>query len=262
MIARTHAAAVAATLAVLVCGAAPKELPTKKLELHRTDTAPVLDGKRDDACWKQAAATGDFELFKGKGAPKNRTRAWVTYDAENLYLFFECYDRTMNKVAGRRPQDKIDEDIWQEEEIELFFDVNHDRKTYYQLMCSVLGTKCDMASVLGQAWHGGRDRPGQGWKAKTRRDGTAWYAEVAIPFTAMRRTTELAATPQPGQVWGANFYRHEYHENEWINWNVATRGFHQPTHFGELHFISWRNRTGSSSASGTRRTRRSPSRRH
>ncbi|MCK5803460.1 MAG: DUF4091 domain-containing protein, partial [Lentisphaeria bacterium] len=210
--------------------------------VHRVAKPPELDGKRDDPCWLEATATGDFELFKGAGAPKNRTRAWAAYDADCLYLFFECSDQDMAKVQGKRPQDTIDEDIWQEEEIEIFFDVNHDRKTYYQLMCSVLGTKCDMASQVGNDWNGGRDELQGGWRAKTTRDEKAWYAEIAIPFTVLTRTGELAATPQPGTVWGANFYRHEYRENEWINWNVATKGFHQPTRFGELLFLGFRDR--------------------
>ena len=221
---------------------AAKELPIKGLAVYRVQGLLKLDGRRDDPCWATATPTGDFEMYAGKGMPRNRTRAWVAYDWQNLYLFFECFDRDMAKTVGKRPQDTIDESIWQEEEIEIFFDVNHDRKTYFQLMCSILGTQCDMASVVGQAWHGGRDKPGRGWRAKTRRDDKAWYAELAIPFTVLRRTTELAATPQPGTVWGANFCRHEYRENEWINWNVATRGFHQPSRFGQLRFMGFRDR--------------------
>ena len=217
-------------------------LPTKTLELYRVASPPRLDGVMDDICWQSATATGDFELYKSGGMPRNRTQAWGAYDARNLYLFFECRDRDMAGVAGKRPQDKIDEDIWQEEEIELFFDVNQDRKTYFQLMCSVLGTKYDMASQVGKGWHGDRDRPGQGWLARTRRDTKAWYAEIAIPFIAFRRTSEFVSTPQPGTSWGANFYRHEYRENEWINWNVATRGFHQPERFGRLLFMGFRGR--------------------
>ena len=238
----------AATLAIGVGSvmatrsAASEELPTRTLEVYRVATPPVLDGERNDPCWQDATPTGDWVLYQNKGVPKNRTRAWVCYDATSLYLFVECSDRDMAKVVDKRPQDKLDESIWQEEEIEIFFDVNHDRKTYYQLMCSVLGTKYDMASGVGLAWHGGRDRPGCGWRAKTTRDDQAWYAELAVPFTVLRRTTELAATPQPGTVWGANFYRHEYRENEWINWNVATRGFHQPSRFGELRFMGLRDR--------------------
>jgi len=219
---------------------AEDQLPIKRLQVYQIDAPPSLDGKMDDACWKEATPTGDFEAYQKGGPAKFRTRAWLCYDVENLHVYFQCFDPEMKTVVGRRPQDKVDEDIWQDEEVELFFDVTNQRKDYFQLMCSVLGTKCDMSSVVGTRWHGDRREPGKGWKAANFRDDQAWYLEIAIPFTILRHKEELAATPQPGDVWPANFYRHVCRTGEFINWNVATLGFHQPSRFGELEFMGLR----------------------
>ena len=49
----------------------------KSFEIYRTDSPPVIDGRLDDACWRDAEWTDDFEDIEGdaKPRPRFRTRA-------------------------------------------------------------------------------------------------------------------------------------------------------------------------------------------
>src|SRR6476659_4405702 len=55
----------------------------------RTQVAPTLDGRDDDAIWQSTPPIDGFlEAKPSEGAnPKQRTEARVAYDEENLYLF-------------------------------------------------------------------------------------------------------------------------------------------------------------------------------
>ena len=59
---------------------------------YRAPAAPVLDGKLDDACWQAASVCGPF-LSAGGGALDARSQAYACWDAEYLYVAFECFDR-------------------------------------------------------------------------------------------------------------------------------------------------------------------------
>ncbi len=60
----------------------------------RADVPPVIDGRDDDAVWREAPPITQFREWKpteGK-APRFRTEAKVAYDAANLYVFVRAYD--------------------------------------------------------------------------------------------------------------------------------------------------------------------------
>ena len=65
-----------------------------------TNTPPIIDGKLDDAIWKDAIPISGFKSFSpdfGKDASE-RTIAYAAYDSENLYFAFYCYDREPKKI--------------------------------------------------------------------------------------------------------------------------------------------------------------------
>ncbi|MDO8595727.1 MAG: DUF4838 domain-containing protein, partial [Sulfuricaulis sp.] len=53
--------------------------------VKRTRQPPVIDGKLDDACWKDAQTLGDFVKLPSGTSPKYRTEARLAYDDQALY---------------------------------------------------------------------------------------------------------------------------------------------------------------------------------
>ena len=86
---------------------AVKELPADERSLVKADTAPTIDGEKD-----AAYGTG-YELAYRWHAADNpaegQTTVYMTYDAENLYIFAEIQDKTPHNCTGGAVQngDKI-----------------------------------------------------------------------------------------------------------------------------------------------------------
>ncbi|MGH7669202.1 MAG: sugar-binding protein, partial [Gemmatimonadaceae bacterium] len=81
--------------AVHAAPAYPVPLPTDSGAVAvRTDAPPIIDGRDDDAVWRDTPPITEFREWnptQGK-APRFRTEAKVAYDAANLYVFVRAYD--------------------------------------------------------------------------------------------------------------------------------------------------------------------------
>jgi hypothetical protein len=58
----------------------------KSVAAVRVATPPVLDGKLDDAAWREAASRDDFHVVVSSefGVPGERSRVYVAFDDDNL----------------------------------------------------------------------------------------------------------------------------------------------------------------------------------
>ncbi|MES2606761.1 MAG: hypothetical protein V4603_17660, partial [Pseudomonadota bacterium] len=67
---------------------APAADARKQLHAVKVDTAPVVDGKLDDAVWQQAESITDFHQIRpGNGtATSEPTEVYVVYTADALYI--------------------------------------------------------------------------------------------------------------------------------------------------------------------------------
>ncbi|MFH1477814.1 MAG: hypothetical protein ABIH24_10070, partial [Verrucomicrobiota bacterium] len=77
---------------------------------------PVIDGKLDDPCWTNTIEIAPFVLLKQKEFAREQTRAYIAYDAQNLYIALRCeascLDPANNQLAefktgAERDSDKI-----------------------------------------------------------------------------------------------------------------------------------------------------------
>jgi hypothetical protein len=229
-------------MSVVFCGlagmasAAGPTVHGKSLTVKYTATAPLVDGRPDDACWRHAEVTEEFTLIGGTGYPTQKTAVRVLYDTEHLYILFTCFDTEITKVQAMTPPDAKDNNVVGDDSVEIFLDTNFDRASYFQIMANALGVRFDMSSREGTSWHGD-------WIVRDFSDAHAWYLEFRIPFTTLANLGEAAATPMPGDIWGVNFNRGIPRTSEWINWSVCHGGFHAPTQFGQLVFGERENAT-------------------
>lgn len=213
----------------------------KQLSVYETETPPMIDGKMDDPCWKNAAKTDSFHVFKSAKAPKESTEVLVTYDARNLYLFVICHESRMDKLRATRPQDSQDEKVFTDDSFEVFLEPVEPKEgvNHFQFAINSLATRFDMAHPTSK-WSAGAYTGV--WQVKCGRQEKAWTAEFAITFYSLTHLDEFRCTPILGEKWRVNFCRSEQRLPEWSTWSFQDRGFHDRSRFGYMTFMGPRDK--------------------
>jgi uncharacterized protein DUF5916/cellulose/xylan binding protein with CBM9 domain len=144
-------------------------------------TAPVIDGRDDDAVWRTAPVINQFlEAEPNEGAPpKARTEARVAYDAHNLYVFVRAYDPHPDSIVSllSRRDDQTASD-----HITILLDSYHDHRTGFEFSVNPAGVKCDYAIYNDGAEDVAWDAI---WDVATRTDSLGWTAEYRIPLSQL-----------------------------------------------------------------------------
>ncbi len=157
----------------------------------RTAVAPTIDGRDDDAVWRSAPPMRDFRTFapaEGR-EPAFRTEARIAYDDRALYVLVRAYDPDPSAIERRLARrDTFDPTA---DQVLLFLDPYHDRRSGYEFVINSAGVKQDAALANDS----GEDFSWDGvWDAAARVDSLGWVAEFAIPFGQLRFTDRRAPT--------------------------------------------------------------------
>src|SRR5690348_13104259 len=98
---------------------------TPLVRIGSTTIAPVIDGKLDDAAWKQSVSVGDFFVTGSKTLANEATHVRFLYDAQNLYVSWRC-EESLLVIAQQRMHEvrvnakKLDDDVLSDDSLELF----------------------------------------------------------------------------------------------------------------------------------------------
>lgn len=115
---------------------------------YRTKTPPVIDGKLDDQVWKEAAPITAFKSFApdfGKDGSEN-TIAYASYDNENLYFAYYCFDKEPDKIKSSvGSRDNIRADDW----VCINLDSFNDHQSLYAFYVNPYGTQTDSRFAAG-----------------------------------------------------------------------------------------------------------------
>ena len=177
---------------------------------------PHLDGRLDDAVWRQAQFFSDFvQKDPVEGAmPSESTVVGVLYDDDAIYIAARMYSR--DPTAIQRNVSRRDVGAGQSEHIWFSFDSYHDRRTAWSFGVTAAGVRMD--------WYHPTDNEfnldvsfDPVWQAKARVDSLGWTAELRIPFSQLRFRREAV------QVWGFNVDRWIPSTNEDIFWRPVPR---------------------------------------
>lgn len=207
-------------VAVLLGGQLPQPLSAGKDEPALTvpviDAKPAIDGKLEDACWKNAA-----EIRLLEGASKGSTTARICRDADSLYLAVTC------KVSGPVVAKNNDE---ASAHISLLINGNNDRNSYYLISIYANGTIGTSYREESPPWLDRTWRPKIDWKV----GGTdaEWTYEIALPLAIFNMNKTL------GPEIGFNIRRHDYANLETHSWRAD---FASPAAAGRLKSIPARN---------------------
>lgn len=158
----------------------------------RVDRPPVIDGRLDEACWRQATPLGEFLLYGPEEVvPRaDRTEVRLLFDAEALYVGVRCFQAERidlgqfqsalkDYVAAKPVSNADDRRVWLGEALEIFVDANLDRQSYHQFAVNAAGARIDYqfgGQNLGEKWHSANTR----FAATVTED--CWTAEGRIPF--------------------------------------------------------------------------------
>src|ERR1043166_7946025 len=159
----------------------PASAIPRKVSAVRAAQEPVIDGKDDDAVWREARTITQFQEWRPTEglAPKLPTEAKIAYDAANLYVFVRCFDPHPDSIItllARRDYFAPSDMVW------LLLDSYHDRRNGFEFGVNPSGVKLD-AQIFND---GNEDFAWDAvWDVATRIDSAGWTAEFQIPLTQL-----------------------------------------------------------------------------
>ena len=213
------------------------EIPTNRtIKAVRTETPPQIDGKLDDACWQNSTKTGELIQFEPqRGEPATQTTTiYLAYDANNLYIAFECFKNDMNKLAANLT--RRDSFFFSDDHVEVLIDTFLDGRNCYAFALNPLGTQTDRRLIN----EGSNRRTGQSmigtaiswdcdWQGQAAKGTDSWTAEFAIPFAELRFSKDMESA-----TWGINFWRNDESPAEEQTWADLGERQYAVSKFGQL----------------------------
>ncbi len=200
---------------------------------------PVIDGRLDDAAWREAALlTEFFQRQPLDGAPATEdTEVYIAYDSANIYIGAHAYLTNPEILrANRADRDRpIADDAFL-----VYFDPFLDQQRAYVFAVNPYGVQSD--SILNaQGGGGGFGRrggfgPGRGGPGGAPRGDFSWDAlfetagrlvddgyviEMAIPFKSLRYPQRTGNRPHR---WGFQIARTIRGKDENVTWSPVSRG--------------------------------------
>jgi hypothetical protein len=175
-------------------------------------SAPVIDGKLDDAAWLSASiAGGKFVVDASNTGDKITTYprvAYVGYDENALYVAVMAFSPDVSQLVGTAPS------WWNTDEVEIFIDPFH----------------AGAPIQIGVTSAGYISVPGV--EAVVTKEGIKWIVEAAISWSAVG-----GIAPKAGDKWGINFCGRQLADGDmWLAYNVPFGAFKQAAKMGDAVF--------------------------
>ena len=223
-------------------------------ECHRASGPIRIDGKLDDAAWRQVPWTSDFIDIEGdaRPRPKFRTRVKMLWDDKYLYIAAELEEPDVKATLTQR-----DSVIFKDNDFEVFVKPLPDTESYYEFEINALNTGWDLFLPKPYNKDGQPDNSWdiEGLKTAVAVQGTlnksddkdrGWTVEIAYPLSAFASRQQVPH-PKPGTTWRINFSRVEWtagqpKEDNWVWSPQGVIDMHVPERWGYLHFSDVANK--------------------
>lgn len=243
-----------------IIAGAPGEHPAPRgYVCYRTENAPTIDGKIDEAAWQAAPWSEEFVDIEGdkKPKPRFRTRVKMLWDDKALYIAADMDEPHIWGTLTKR-----DSVIFQDNDFEVFIDPDGDNHLYGELEVNAKNTAWDL--LLTKPYRDG-GKALNGWdiiglKTAVALNGTlndpsdtdkGWSVEIAWPWEGLKELTNMPAPPKDGNQWRINFSRVEWDttieagkyvkvkgrpEHNWVWSPQGVINMHCPERWGYLQF--------------------------
>ncbi|MBN2009061.1 carbohydrate binding family 9 domain-containing protein [candidate division KSB1 bacterium] len=171
-----------------------------------------IDG-RLERTWQEGVSFGNFTEYEPAESRQSLvdTRGYITYDNENLYISFICFDPNIEQLrANYSDRDQIYEDDW----VCVSIDPYHDYQRAYQFYSNARGIQGD------ELWQS-NGTTDQSYDLVFKTDATIavdhWAMEMQIPFTSLRFPDNDL------QNWAIHFTRYYPREQQYrFSWMPIT----------------------------------------
>jgi hypothetical protein len=198
------------------------ETDTKSISISRSDSAPIIDGRLDEADWQRATLVEDFHQIAPTeyAEPTEPTQIRIYYDDDALYIGARMLDSQPDAMhANILRQGAI---FWGDDLFALIIDPFNDKRNGYRFQLNANGIRMQMLfqDTTGEDWNWNGI-----WYGAATVDEGGWTAEMAIPFKT------LSFNPQ-NDTWGINFFRNLGRLDEEIGW-VSRNSSQDPSISGE-----------------------------
>jgi hypothetical protein len=172
------------------------------LVVPKTDEIIKIDGELDEPAWRLAGKADNFaEHYPGdQTEPPVETEAFITYNNDNLYVAFVCYDDPKIIRASFCDRERVHTD----DNIALCIDTYGDAAWAYVLNVNPYGVQADALWSANVGEDGGYDMI---WESAGKVTDSGYLIELAIPFSSMR------FPDKEEQTWKIDFWRNHPREN-------------------------------------------------
>lgn len=151
------------------------------MPLQRLSAPITLDGRLDDAAWKDIPAlpmTMHLPVFRG--TPTQRTEVRIGYDDEHVYVGGWFYD---TDPGGIRINSLYRDRYSSDDAMAIYIDAFNDNQNSKWFGLTPAGMRFDLlvsddGTTLNENWDGF-------WDARTVITAEGWFAEVRIPFSTL-----------------------------------------------------------------------------
>lgn len=207
-------------IVLIVAFVAVPSFGQRSFNIQRINEAPVIDGRMNDACWQTCSPNTDFTQVVPEPDKPSRYRSEVrmAYNRDGIYvmaILSEPPSIQIKQITARDGLARCNADVFG-----VFLDPYRDKQNGFVFKVSSAGVQQD------ERLSGGAENGDIGWDAvwasAVSANDTAWMVEMAIPFSALRFSSESV------QTWGLNFVRVVRSKNEssyWNHINVQQQGF-------------------------------------
>lgn len=271
--------AIATALAVLSMGGgslaqAPGDHPRGYIA-YRAVVPLKIDGRLDDAAWRDAPWSDTFVDIEGSKKPRPRfdTRVKMLWDDTWFYIGADLIEPHL--WATLTAHDSV---IFRDHDFEVFIDPNGDNHEYYEFEINALGTTWDLLLPKPYKDDGKALNEWEiaGLKSAVHLDGTlnrwqdedrGWSVELALPWAAVGELARRPSPPADGDQWRVNFSRVEWQlqwppqsansrysvvpntsENNWVWSPQHVVDMHRPEQWGYVQFSTAKPGTASFAA--------------
>jgi predicted phosphodiesterase len=189
---------------------------------YYTEEEIIIDGVDSDSSWSNSESIKEMYIDYDNTPAAEKTIVKILYSTEYIFVFVkgeEAEPEGLSSAAyGEIPL------VFGDDDFELYFDTNRDKKTFYRLMVNPAGT------ILSSGPEG---RFSFSFDVKSYIGKDFWSAEFRIPLQEFKIKTGIL-----GQLWGFNVRRHRQQadipQSDWSKMNNYPP--YQPEYFGLLIF--------------------------
>jgi len=198
----------------------------KSFEIHRAESAPVIDGRLDDDVWKNASVVDDFQQTSplDGATPTESTIVRVTYDDEFLYIAADLRDSSPDQISAKQMiQGKL---FFSDDRFYVMLDSFNSKRNDYFFQVNANGVRREALRENNARFI---EEWATIWEAESAIHENGWATEIAIPFKS------ISFSPD-SDTWGINFGRGIVRKQEHVLWSSHDRQ-DWPAYSGEVSGI-------------------------